>query len=192
MSLEPLANKGRGRRGRQAFSDLQDTSQAWASDLRSTRNGRETKFGGIVRASRWADSCFPGLRPPGASTNNKTILYDLYLWALGHLIAAAREGARGIALTESFRARRPRRADRRPGPRFQSIHETSANSSRELAWDVAVNLFLVSREARRQRGVAPQTFKLKRYSAPGAISTYLFFFALETSLTLWKNWSCVH
>lgn len=32
-------------------------------------------------------------------------------------------------------------------------YETSANGSQELAWDVAVNLFLVSREARRQEAL---------------------------------------
>lgn len=68
-------------------------------------------------------------------------------------------------------------------------YETSANRSQELAWDVAVNLFLVSREARRQRGVALQTFKLKRYSASGAISTRLFFFlrSQRPSLILWNS-----
>lgn len=40
----------------------------------------DTKFGGIVRAKPgWADSCFPGSRPPEASRSNKTISYDLYL-----------------------------------------------------------------------------------------------------------------
>ena len=97
-------------RGRQAFSDLQDTSRTRISDLRSTRQrSRDQIWRHCKGQPGWADSCFPGSRPPGASTSNKTIPYDLYLWALRHLIAAAREGARGIAHTESFRAKRPRR-----------------------------------------------------------------------------------
>lgn len=40
-------------------------------------------------SSGWVDSCFPGSWPTEASRSNKTIPYDLYLWAHCHLIAAA-------------------------------------------------------------------------------------------------------
>lgn len=50
------------------------------------------------REGHWADSCFLGSRSSRASRSNKTIPYDLYLWALRHLIAAARARARADAL----------------------------------------------------------------------------------------------
>lgn len=124
MSLESFAKfAGEGRRrdeGEERERDFfRPAGHVPDSNKRSRqRSVRETKFGGHCEG-HWADSCFPG--SPGASRINKTIPYDLYLWALRHLIAAARARCVRLAI--------PRRRDDRG---FVSrAYETSANSMQE-------------------------------------------------------------
>lgn len=154
------------------------------SNKRRSVRARETKFGSIGEG-HWANSCFSGSRPPGASRNNKTIPYDLYLWAL-----PAFNSCRALhsLVSHSAREGRARREGVETGASFPEHTRRQRTPCEELAWDVAVNLFLVSREARRRRGVTPRTFKLKRYSTPDAISTlHLLFIYLTPSGSRWRS-----